>query len=301
MVGRADLMNAIALNSSMFNCFARGRSRHRRNLVASIGEGWCFFVNGVSYIAVIIGLLMMRVAAPASWRTPDRRWRTSSKASASSSSTAPCTRSSFCSAWSAYGHAVHRADADLRRQDPARRRQGSGHVDGRDRRRRAAAALLLASRKSLKGLGTWVALSAAASARAWSVFSLCRSYLLSVLLLIPVGLRHHDRDGIVQYADPEHGARPTARPRDGGLLDDVHGHGAGRIAARGRGGRRRRAVDGGRAAASSAWRRRVFWAFLPHIRVGARQLIVAQQMAGAEPPQEMTGGGLELQPSNEGD
>jgi len=29
--------------------------------VARIGEGWCFFTNGVSYIAVIIGLLMMKV------------------------------------------------------------------------------------------------------------------------------------------------------------------------------------------------------------------------------------------------
>src|SRR5260370_36515223 len=33
-------------------------------LVARIGEGWCFFVNGVSYIAVIIGLLLMKVKCP---------------------------------------------------------------------------------------------------------------------------------------------------------------------------------------------------------------------------------------------
>jgi hypothetical protein len=32
--------------------------------VASIGEGWCFFVNGVSYIAVIVGLLLMKVKLP---------------------------------------------------------------------------------------------------------------------------------------------------------------------------------------------------------------------------------------------
>src|SRR5262249_56227418 len=30
-------------------------------LVASIGEGWCFFANAVSYIAVLAGLLMMKV------------------------------------------------------------------------------------------------------------------------------------------------------------------------------------------------------------------------------------------------
>src|SRR4029077_14137398 len=34
-------------------------------LVARIGEGWCFFANGLSYIAVISGLMMMRVTTPA--------------------------------------------------------------------------------------------------------------------------------------------------------------------------------------------------------------------------------------------
>ena len=34
-------------------------------LVARLGEGWCFFANGVSYIAVIIGLLLMNVHSPA--------------------------------------------------------------------------------------------------------------------------------------------------------------------------------------------------------------------------------------------
>jgi len=41
----------------------------------------------------------------------------------------------------------------------------------------------------------------------------------------------------------------------------------------------------------------VFWSFLPRIRIGARRLIVAQQMAAGDPPQEMTGGSLELEPS----
>ena len=43
----------------------------------------------------------------------------------------------------------------------------------------------------------------------------------------------------------------------------------------------------------------IFWARLPAIRVGARRLIVAQQMAGGDPPQQMTGGSLELEPSRE--
>jgi MFS family permease len=54
-------MNAIALNSSMFNASRMVGPAIAGILVAGIGEGWCFFANGVSYIAVIIGLLLMRV------------------------------------------------------------------------------------------------------------------------------------------------------------------------------------------------------------------------------------------------
>ena len=61
MVGKADLMNAIALNSSLFNASRVIGPAIAGILVAAIGEGWCFFVNAVSYIAVIVGLLLMSV------------------------------------------------------------------------------------------------------------------------------------------------------------------------------------------------------------------------------------------------
>jgi MFS family permease len=64
MVGRTDLMNAIALNSSMFNGARILGPAVAGILVASIGEGWCFFSNAISYIAVIIGLLLMKVDPP---------------------------------------------------------------------------------------------------------------------------------------------------------------------------------------------------------------------------------------------
>src|SRR5438876_3797430 len=64
MVGKEDLMNAIALNSSMFNGARIIGPAIAGVLVAKIGEGWCFFVNGVSYIAVVIGLLLMKVECP---------------------------------------------------------------------------------------------------------------------------------------------------------------------------------------------------------------------------------------------
>src|ERR1035437_5842313 len=61
LVSKPDLMNAIALNSSMFNASRLVGPAIAGLLVASIGEGWCFFANGASYIAVIAGLLLMRV------------------------------------------------------------------------------------------------------------------------------------------------------------------------------------------------------------------------------------------------
>jgi MFS family permease len=64
MVGKEDLLNAIALNSSMFNAARVAGPAVAGVLVASIGEGWCFLVNAVSYLAVIAGLLIMRLAPP---------------------------------------------------------------------------------------------------------------------------------------------------------------------------------------------------------------------------------------------
>src|ERR1700687_725087 len=62
MVGKEDLPNAIALNSSIFNG-ARVVGRAMAGLaIAWIHEGWCFFLNGVSFVAVILALLAMRIA-----------------------------------------------------------------------------------------------------------------------------------------------------------------------------------------------------------------------------------------------
>jgi len=61
MVGKDDLPNAIALNSSIFNGARVVGPAIAGFAIMWIGEGWCFFVNGVSFIAVLIALLMMRI------------------------------------------------------------------------------------------------------------------------------------------------------------------------------------------------------------------------------------------------
>ena len=62
MVGREDLPNAIALNSSIFNGARVVGPAIAGFAIAWFGEGWCFFLNGLSFVAVIVALLMMRIA-----------------------------------------------------------------------------------------------------------------------------------------------------------------------------------------------------------------------------------------------
>ena len=63
MVGREDLSNAIALNSMMFNSARIIGPALGGLLLATVGAGWCFFINGVSFLFVIAGLLLMRLTA----------------------------------------------------------------------------------------------------------------------------------------------------------------------------------------------------------------------------------------------
>lgn len=59
---RNDIGNAIALNSSMFNAARLVGPAVAGVIIAAFGEGWCFALDGISYVAVIITLLMMKLA-----------------------------------------------------------------------------------------------------------------------------------------------------------------------------------------------------------------------------------------------
>jgi MFS family permease len=58
---RRDLSNAIAINSSMVNMARLVGPSLAGMLIAVSSEGWCFLVDGISYIAVIVSLLLMRI------------------------------------------------------------------------------------------------------------------------------------------------------------------------------------------------------------------------------------------------
>jgi MFS family permease len=66
---RNDLSNAIAINSSMANGARLIGPAIAGLVIAAFGEGWCFLIDGLSYIAVIASLLMMRINVPSTRRS----------------------------------------------------------------------------------------------------------------------------------------------------------------------------------------------------------------------------------------
>ena len=77
LVGRDELPNAIALNSSLFNTARIFGPALAGVVIAAVGTGWCFAINSVSFLAVLAGLLAMRTselfpllnrARPTIWR-----------------------------------------------------------------------------------------------------------------------------------------------------------------------------------------------------------------------------------------
>ncbi len=65
LVEREDLINAIALNATMFNLATATGPAVAGIAYALIGPAWCFMLNGLSFIAVIVALLLMQIAPQA--------------------------------------------------------------------------------------------------------------------------------------------------------------------------------------------------------------------------------------------
>ena len=71
---RRDLSNAIAINSSMVNMARLVGPSLAGMLIAVSSEGWCFLIDGISYIAVILSLLTMRLKVSESKRKLSSPW-----------------------------------------------------------------------------------------------------------------------------------------------------------------------------------------------------------------------------------
>ena len=290
MVGRDDLMNAIALNSSMFNGARVIGPSIAGILVASIGEGWCFAANSISYIAVIVGLLLMQVSrAPVEtlrvspfehivegfrfvWNTGPVRALLLLLGLVSLVAMPYSVLMPIFAARILHGNA--------RTLGVLMGATGVGALGG---------ALTLASRSGVKGLGRWVAIACASFGTFLILFSLSRWYLLSVAMLVPVGfsmmVQMASSNTLIQAMVPDRlrgramavysmmfmGMAPIGSFLSGWSADHI-------------GAQWTLAIGGVVAIMGAAF----FARNLPRIRLEARELIIAQGMAGGEPAQEVT-------------
>jgi MFS family permease len=188
MVPRDDLPNAIALNSSIVNGARIVGPAIAGLVVASIGEGWCFFANAVSYLAVIAGLLMMNV-----------KYMPVAK-----------TTSAFSHIIEGYRYVAATAPvrvllvllgivslvampytilmpvfADEILHGGA---SALGMLMGSSGLGALTGALILAKRQQLRGLGRWVAAATCAFGVSLILFSQSRNFWLSMLFMYPAGL-----------------------------------------------------------------------------------------------------------------
>lgn len=72
---KEDLSNAIALNSSLVNGARLIGPSLAGILIAIAGEGWCFLIDAVSYVAVVLALLAMEIPARDAQHRPAAVWR----------------------------------------------------------------------------------------------------------------------------------------------------------------------------------------------------------------------------------
>lgn len=292
MVGRDDLMNAIALNSSMFNAARVVGPSIAGLLVAWKGEGWCFLINAVSYIAVIAGLIAMKIERTVREVHVGSPLEHIAEGFRYARDTAPIRAILLLIALVSLVAAPY---AVLMPIFAARILHGNartlGVLMGATGVGAVTGALMLAARSGVRGLGRWVAVACGGFGVSLILFAFSHWYAASVILLVPVGffvmVQMASSNTLIQSMVPERlrgrimsiysmmfmGMMPLGALLAGWL--------AGRISAPWT------VALGGMGAIIGAV---VFGRNLPKIRVEARQLILAQGIAGGEPAQPLNSG-----------
>lgn len=292
MVGKEDLMNAIALNSSMFNGARIIGPAIAGVLVARIGEGWCFFANGVSYIAVIAGLLCMRVehrqkkiASPLAHVIEGFRFvqqTTPIRAILLLVGLVSLVAMPYTVLMPVFADKILHSGA-----------RGLGILMGATGVGALLGALTLATKHGVRGLGRWIAIACAGFGTSLILFSFSRNLWLSAALLLPVGfcmmLQMASSNTLIQVMVPDElrgrvmaaysmvfiGMGPLGALFGGALADRL---GAPITVAMG--------------AVASIGGAALFWSRLPQIRVEGRRLLAAQAMI-ADPAESLGAGAAE--------
>jgi MFS family permease len=301
MVGREDLMNAIALNSAIFNLSRVLGPAIAGILVASIGEAWCFLANGISYIGVIAGLLLMKPTIRIAPRREGNALAGIVEGFRFVLGTPPIfallallgilslTGMPFAVLMPIFADRILNGGAT-----------GLGILMGASGVGAFAGALTLASRTTVRGLGRWVAVSGMAFGCGLILFALSRSFWLSGALMVPIGfsmmIEMGSSNTLIQSMTPDH-LRGRVMSVYSMMFMGVAPFGAllAGLAAERFGAPLAVAAGGTICLAASG----VFAFYLPSLREEGGRLIVAQQMAAGDPPEEMTGGTVVYDPMKE--
>lgn len=188
IVRREDLTNAIALNSSMFNGARIVGPAVAGLLVAWVGEAWCFLLNAASYIGVLTGLSLIKLQQQNKAPIPGSAISNIFQGFRFVTQTAP-VRSlilllgvvslmgmPYAVLMPIFASEILGGGAD-----------SLGILMGASGVGALTAALTLAARKSMKGLGFWIASASAGFGASIILFSFSRSFWLSAAFLIPAG------------------------------------------------------------------------------------------------------------------
>lgn len=188
MVDKDDLPNAIALNSSIFNGARIIGPPLAGFAIAYIGAGWCFFLNGVSFIAVIVALLMMSLPRTEIKRNGESPIRAFAEGFRFAMNDVPIRSALFLlSTLSLFGlqysvflpiYAKDILHGDAKTFGLLMSAAGVGAFLG---------ALQFAARTQYKGLARWIGATCTVCAIGLLVISLATSFWLCALVLFAVG------------------------------------------------------------------------------------------------------------------
>lgn len=189
MVGRENLVSAVALNASMVTGAAIIGPAIAGFAIHAFGEGWCFLLNGVSFVAVIAGLLFMRdLPAPAAARPREalhtrllegfRFVATEERIRVLLVLLALAALMSIPSATLMPVFASKVLHGDSERLGVLMGTQGAGAL---------LAGLTFASRRSTRGSYTWIAGACALNAVTLILFAMSRTPWISIPLMLPLG------------------------------------------------------------------------------------------------------------------
>ena len=291
MVVPEDLINAIALNSAMFNGARILGPAIAGITVAAIGEGWCFFANGVSYIAVIVGLLLMTITP----RVGSRRtvsglesvlegfrfvWHTGPiRALLLLLGLVSLTGMPYAVLMPIFADKILHSGA-----------RGLGLLMGSTGAGALVATMVMAARREVRGLGRWVNYASTGFGLSLILFSFSRSLPLSMALLLPAGfcmlIQMASSNTLIQTMVPDdlrgrvmsvYSMMFMGMAPFGALMAGAIAHRAGAPLTV--------ALGGAVCILGSL----VFGFTWPALRGEAHQLIVAQGMRGGEPAEEMNG------------